>query len=152
MMAFLPKTHDGLAAFEQTLDADRLGRLLDKLRAAPRQTVRVTLPKFRLDGDYDLKATLKDLGMRRAFTGKAEFAEISRGAALMIDSIVHKSFLAVDEEGTEAAAATALEHFTAAHSGPRGIEFRADHPFLFLVRDERTGAILFMGRLERPGA
>jgi serpin B len=91
------------------------------------------------------------MGMRTAFSSAADFTGMAERGDLAIDRVIHKAFVDVQEEGTEAAAATAVTMKMTAVSEPeRPIIFRADHPFLFLIRDLRTGAVLFMGRLADP--
>ncbi|NWI72723.1 PAI2 inhibitor, partial [Dryoscopus gambensis] len=112
--------------------------------------VRVSLPRFKIEEDYDLKPVLSSMGMPDAFElGKADFSGISSGNELVLSEVVHKSFVEVNEEGTEAAAATALRK-----SGCSRVmsisEFTADHPFLFFIRHNKTSSILFCGRFCCP--
>lgn len=109
----------------------------------------VTLPKFKMTAEFNLCAALKKLGMKDDFTeGKADFSGMDGSRNLYIYAVVHKAFVDVNEEGTEAAAATAVVIHT--RSAPRYPRFRADHPFQFLIRDKATGSILFMGRYSAP--
>lgn len=154
MVLFLPKRVDGLGKFEQSLTAVKLEAWLDALSAQPPSDVALTLPRYRLEDQFTMKALLEPMGMRQAFTDTADFSGIDGLGALKIDDAIHKTFLAVDEDGTEAAATTAIIMVVSGerrYSSPP-IEFRADHPFFFLVRDDRSGAILFMGRLEKPSS
>ncbi|HYC94979.1 MAG TPA: serpin family protein [Sphingomicrobium sp.] len=150
MLIFLPDKANGLAAFERSFDDAVLERLEGKLN---RGTVKVTLPKFKIEKRFELVDTLKQLGMVTPFSSQADFSGIAdvsgasaERASLAIGDVVHQVFVEVEEKGTEAAAATAIGIIiTSARMGkPR--EFRADHPFLFLIRDRRTKAILFLGR------
>ncbi|NXI25827.1 SPB6 protein, partial [Sterrhoptilus dennistouni] len=111
--------------------------------------VRVSLPRFKLEENYDLKPLLMSMGMSDAFdSGKADFSGISSGKELVLSEVVHKSFVEVNEEGTEAAAATAaVMMMRCAMIVP---EFRADHPFVFFIRHNKTGSILFCGRFCSP--
>lgn len=149
MMLFLPKAAAGLPELEQKLSGATLGEWIAALRAARPSSVELTLPKIKLDARYALADQLKAMGMQRAFSQAAEFGGISDAAPLMLSDVLHQTFLLVDEQGTEAAATTAIGIVVT--SGPR-IEhrFRADHPFFFLVRDNRSGAVLFMGRITDP--
>jgi serpin B len=149
MVVLLPKKADGLPALEAKLTASSLHEWLGKLR---KQEVHVTLPRFKMTREFGLKPALKALGMRQAFVpGGADFTGMagSEGRKLFIQAVVHKAFVDVNEEGTEAAAATGVVFkTTAARITP---VFRADHPFVFLIRDNRTGTVLFLGRLTNPG-
>lgn len=115
-----------------------------------RQQVHVFLPRFKFTKKSFLKKTLSQMGMPKAFTGTADFSGMTGKTDLMIDDVIHQAFIQVDEEGTEAAAATAvIVRLTSA----RPVEvklFRADHPFIFLIRDNDSGQILFMGRVSNP--
>ncbi|NXK96229.1 SPB6 protein, partial [Formicarius rufipectus] len=111
--------------------------------------VMVSLPRFKLEEAYDLKPILSSMGMPDAFEeGKADFSGISSGNELVLSEVVHKSFVEVNEEGTEAAAATAaVMMMRCAMIVP---EFTADHPFLFFIRHNKTCSILFCGRFCSP--
>ncbi|CAN8184332.1 unnamed protein product [Coccothraustes coccothraustes] len=111
--------------------------------------VKVSLPRFKLEENYDLKPILSSMGMPDAFElGKADFSGISTGNELVLSEVVHKSFVEVNEEGTEAAAATAaVMMMRCAMIVP---EFTADHPFLFFIRHNKTSSILFCGRFCCP--
>jgi serpin B len=98
-----------------------------------------------------MKKILSTMGMPTAFGRKADFSGMTGTPELYIDEVYHKAFVKVDEKGTEAAAATAVVMMgRSAIRRPRPIIFRADHPFLFLIRHEKTGAILFLGRVVNP--
>ncbi|XP_039242480.1 serpin B6-like [Pipra filicauda] len=111
--------------------------------------VRVSLPRFKLEEDYDLKPILSRMGMPDAFDlGKADFSGMSSGSELVLSEVVHKSFVEVNEEGTEAAAATA---YRIVGGSPMIIpDFTADHPFLFFIRHNKSSSILFCGRFCSP--
>jgi serpin B len=146
MVVFLPEKVDGLPEFEQTLAADKLGEWLSKLH---QQEVDVILPKFQVTAEFQLKDTLSALGMPSAFTAdRADFSGMDGRKDLYLTAVVHKAFVDVNEEGTEAAAATGVA--VGARSAPRTEIFRADHPFMFLIRDQRSGSVLFMGRVVDP--
>ena len=150
MVVLLPKKADGLTALETSLTADKLDGWLAKLG---HQRVAISLPRFKLACKFELSETLKALGMKDAFDEKADFSGISGGRRFSISAVIHQAFVDVNEEGTEAAAATAvvgLRAMAIVKEEPP-IEFRADHPFLFLIRDVRSGSILFSGGHEPEG-
>ena len=114
------------------------------------QLVRLFVPKFSFESEFNLSETLIQMGMPAAF-GNADFSGMTGNRELFIDKVVHKAFVAVDEEGTEAAAATAvIMKLGASPESP--ILMRLDHPFLFLIRDNSSGTILFIGRVLNPEA
>jgi serpin B len=150
MVVLLPKRVDGLADLEKALTANRLAALLGRMRA---QKVDVSLPKFKLTDAFVLNDALSALGMKRAFLpGGADFGGMNGGhEPLYVSAFLHKALIDVKEEGTEAAAASGGVVGTLTASAPKGVAvFRADHPFVFAIRDVRTGVILFLGRVARP--
>lgn len=147
MLFALPKNKGGLADLEAKLTADNVRTWIAAVRPAE---ITVALPKFELTKKFDLIPTLRDMGMKAAFTGGADFSGISESGKLFISDVVHKAFVLVNEEGAEAAASTGIGFkLTAA---PVRKEFRADHPFLFFIRDNKSGSILFIGRLANPSS
>lgn len=150
MLVVLPREKDGLAALEARLAPERLAEWRAGL--AERE-VRIFLPKFKLTwGAVKLNGALKALGMADAFSDtQADFSGMDGQLHwLYIGAVLHKAFVEVNEEGTEAAAATAVVMRMKAMRPATPPEFRADHPFLFLIQEEETGAILFMGRVADP--
>jgi serpin B len=150
MIVVLPKKAEGLPAVEKTADAATLGKWVASLRSKP---VEVYLPRFTMTSQLELSKELGALGMTDAFTEKADFSGISGSATgkLLISAVFHKAFIDVNEEGTEAAGATGVVmRPTAARVTEPPVEFRADHPFMFLIRENSTGQILFMGRVCDP--
>jgi serpin B len=147
MLVLLPKAADGLAALEKKLSVAWLDKVRSRLQV---QQVMLYLPKFKMTQEYMLADTLAGLGMPSAFEpGKADFSGMNGSTEkLFISAVIHKAFVDVNEKGTEAAAATAVVIEPRAYI-PRPL-FRADHPFVFLIRDNRSGSILFMGRLVNP--
>ncbi|MEZ4442782.1 MAG: serpin family protein [Polyangiaceae bacterium] len=149
MTLLVPNEVDGLADLQKKLDADALESWLG---AAVKQKVRVALPRFEIDPPQAMKLqpALSALGMADAFTGDADFSGITQEDRLYIDEVFHKAFVKVNEEGTEAAAATAvvMTKESAVIEDTKSVV--ADRPFIFLIRDEKSGMILFMGRVERP--
>jgi serpin B len=119
------------------------------------QKVEIFLPRFKVESSFKLNDMLARMGMPDAFGPKANFSGMDAGAgSLFISGVFHKAWGEVKEEGTEAAAATAVAVEAAGipmHPPPPPPVFRADHPFIFLIRDTRSGTLLFLGRLADPG-
>ena len=149
MTVFLPRKVDGLAEFEKSLTAAKLDQWLVDLNW---REVKVYLPRFRLEATFTLNPALSALGMKQAFDATAaDFTNMTGGKDIFISLVIHKAFVDVDEQGTEAAAATAIGMPLAAPPAKEEpAVFRADHPFLFLIRDQRSGSILFLGRVTNP--
>lgn len=150
MVVLLPRTMDGLAVMEKQLTARNLAGWLAKLDAQPEQKIELFLPRFKLETKYDLVSSFTRMGMKEAFNlSTADFRGMGwPKGRLYISQIKHKAFVEVTEEGTEAAAATAVEMAT--KSFRQYPVFRADHPFFCLIRDNKSGSILFMGRIVNP--
>ncbi|HPR83723.1 MAG TPA: serpin family protein [Pontiellaceae bacterium] len=147
MLIILPKEKDGLARIEDGLSSDALADWTGTFR---KEEIEIHLPRFKIESQFDSMAkTLAALGLTDAFNpALADFSGIS-ARPLFISDVVHKAFVQVDEEGTEAAAATGVAMCaTALPMSPK--VFRADHPFLFLIRHNASGTILFMGRVFCP--
>ncbi|NLC70135.1 MAG: serpin family protein, partial [Desulfuromonadaceae bacterium] len=151
MVVLLPHAVDGLAALESRLTGENLAQWLDELDARSPEKVELGLPKFRLETSYDLVPPLKNLGMKAPFSKEiADFSGMGwPQGKLWIGQVRHKAFVEVNEEGTEAAAATAVGMVTTVMVEQPAV-FRADHPFLFLIRDRKSGALLFLGRVANP--
>jgi serpin B len=148
MLVVLPQRRDGLAAVEKKLTAEGLAGWLGGLKST---RVDVQLPRFHARHGFDAVRALSALGLSRAFSDtQADFSGMLREEPLCIGAVLHEAFVAVDEEGTEAAAATVTGTRAASARPQRPVRFVADHPFLFLIRHEATGAVLFMGRLSDP--
>lgn len=149
MIVILPATNTPLAQVEKQLDAGRLAAWL--AAPAPAQVV-VTLPRLHLETSFDLGGALAKLGMATAFSRDADFTGMTTDATpLFISSVVHKAYLDVDEEGTEAAAATAVVMERASEMMADELKtFRADRPFILAIRHKASGAILFLGRVADP--
>jgi serpin B len=144
----LPKIPTGLPDLEKSLTLESLTGWLGNVAI---RNVQVSLPKFRAESEFSLRKGLSTMGMPTAFTNTADFSGIAP-APLKISEVVHKAFVDVSEQGTEAAAATAIKMrpATGYHRPEPLVVFRADHPFLFLIRGTRTGEVLFIGRLMNP--
>jgi len=155
MVIILPKKAETLAEIERSLAPAQLDSWAANASRQP-QSVRVFIPKFTARMQADLTPLLKKLGMTDAFSGStANFSKISSLALkdqLHISFVIHKTFINVDEDGTEAAAATAAGLAGGGRPPENPTVFRADHPFIYLIRHNPSGAILFMGRLSNPGA
>ena len=149
MVILLPRNVDGLAGLEQRLSAANLTEWLTALDAAPELNTDLFLPKFKLNSRLLLAGTLSALGMPTAFSARADFSGLSARPALQISDVVHQAYVEVNEEGTEAAAATGVIMRMLAVQ-QRIPVFRVDHPFLFLIRDNPTGTLLFVGRVVDP--
>lgn len=146
MLIILPESFDGLPELERGLTWEKLKGWIGTLGGGE---VRVAIPKFKMTSSFELTGVLAALGMPSAFgIGSADFSGMTGARDLYINTVVHKAFVEVNEEGTEAAAATGVGMILT--SMTRETEFIADHPFLFLIRDDVTGSILFMGRVADP--
>jgi serpin B len=147
MVIILPKKQDGIADAAKWLKPGELDRLLAGAHGVEAE---ITMPKFRMTQGFKLASTLKDMGMAAAFGPGADFSGMS-SRGLFISEVVHKAFVEVDEEGTEAAAATAviMKRAAAAVNG-EVVKFTADHPFVFVIRDNEVGSMLFIGRVVNP--
>ncbi|MCB1955067.1 MAG: serpin family protein [Rhodocyclaceae bacterium] len=154
MLVVVPDAVDGLAALEASLDADSFDALIGALQP---QQVWAAIPRFEIAPAESLSLAdpLVALGMRDAFDReKADFTAMADPPGpddrLSIDKVFHKAFVKVDEQGTEAAAATAVVMQRAGAAMVKRIEFKADRPFLFVIRDRKSGLVLFMGRVADP--
>jgi serpin B len=156
LLILLPRAND---AFTQTAELEKklsARQISDWTAAMAFRSVSLRLPKFRSEGRYLLEKILGELGMKRAFTRDADFSKMVAEPAnddgvLHIDSVIHQAFIELDEKGTEAAAATAVTMTrTTAFRTETPVEFDADRPFVYCLTDDRTGAILFMGRAAGP--
>ena len=148
MLIFLPESASDYSRFEKKLDLAMFSGIIGKMR---KEAVNVSMPKFRFEAELGLGGTLQRMGMTDAFSEYlADFSGIS-DTFLYITAVIHKAFIEVNEEGSEAAAATAVVMGTKS-IGPQPIQFIADRPFFFAIRDLRTGSILFMGRIQDPRA
>jgi serine protease inhibitor len=155
MLVLLPDRRDGLKELETTLSAAMIKECLQAIRACE---VDLFLPRFKVTwGTVELKESLAALGMRLPFTRAADFSGINGltppdQESLFVSSVLHKAFVDVNEEGTEAAAATAVTVFCTGPPSPPPPTpvFRADHPFLFAICDRKSGSIVFLGRVVDP--
>ena len=139
-----PAKKKTLADLEKMLSPAKLSEWIGKVR---RTKINTWFPKFKMTSEFSLSQQLQALGIKKAF-GDADFSGMDGTKKLYISAVLHKAFVEVNEEGTEAAAATAV--VISLKSARRYPSFRADHPFLFLIRDKATGSILFLGRYAKP--
>ena len=158
MIVLVPNEADRLSDLEKNLNPKKLAKWVSQLKLRPTS---VYLPKFKLEteyklGDSDSPATLQKMGMVRAFqrpggeSDGAQFSGLSASDDLYIKYVFHKAFVEVNEKGTEAAGATAVVIATLSSAVPFNPEFKADRPFIFLIREKSTGLILFIGRMMEP--
>ncbi len=148
MVVILPKDRAGLPAIEDSIAHKGFAPFVSAMNRTDKSEV--WLPKMKMTVSFALADTLKTMGMPTAFSDSADFSGMTAGGGLKISHVIHKAFVEVDEKGTEAAAATAVLMTTeSVHVPP---SFRADHPFLFLIKDDKTGAIVFVGRCSDPSA
>ncbi len=143
----LPNEGESLDSVESKLTIDQLERKLDGL--AEREVV-VEMPKFKLTSMTELSDTLAGMGMSTAFTRDADFSGIDGTRELFLSKVVHQVVVNLDEEGTEAAAGTAVVVTRAMARVSVPLVFRVDRPFLYLIRDVKTGTIVFLGRIADP--
>jgi len=147
MVILLPEAGN-FDSFEEGLQAQQVDDIISGLQDT---RVTLTMPQFEFDSEFSLKDTLPEMGMPIAFSDEADFSGMTGNRELFISDVIHKAFVAVDEAGTEAAAATAvIMKLTAVPEPP--VEVTIDRPFIFLIRDIETGAILFVGRVLNPSA
>ena len=134
------------SSFEESLNAEKLDQIVSNLAYQP---MYLKFPKFEFETEISLANILAEMGMPSAFSDAADFSGMTGTRDLFISDVFHKAFVSVDEEGTEAAAATAVVmSLTSAPENPLRLE--VDRPFLFLIRDIQTNSILFMGRVVEP--
>jgi serpin B len=158
MLVILPRVNGDFTQTEKIEAILSPEKLSEWTSGMTSRRVALSMPKFRVEGRYELNRVLMSLGMKLAFTGKADFSNMvsdtnNEDGALQVDKVIHQTFIDVDEKGTEAAAATAIGmvRATAFTREEEPIEFRADHPFIYCIMEGETGAVLFMGRCSSPG-
>lgn len=145
MFIFLPKEINGLAGLEKNFTAENVEKWLNALSSTEEREVLIGLPKFKTACEFELRETLSAMGVPSAFSPRAaDFSGMTGKKDLYISEVIHKAFIDLNEEGTEAAAATAVILRCS------GVMFRANHPFIFFIREKQTGSILFIGRIVNP--
>ncbi len=129
-----------------------LRNLTSKIKHTEETFVSVTIPKFKIRHQSEAKALLQDLGMHSAFSPKADFSSLCENKRLYFDKVIHETYFSIDEQGIEAAAATAITMLThcAARALPKPVSFIADKPFIFGILDLNSDLVLFLGKLTRP--
>ena len=147
MLVLLPDSVKGVKELEEKLSAELIDSVNNSLKWV---SVNVSIPRFILDNRYKLNRYLKAMGMKTAFATAADFSGITGKRDLFISLVIHRAYINVYEEGTEAAAATGVAMDLTAVRPEKIYQFRADHPFLFFIIHKNTGAILFAGKLQRP--
>ncbi|CAH1784047.1 unnamed protein product, partial [Owenia fusiformis] len=149
MVILLPDERNGISELESKLTVDILQSVCNPVRRR-KMKVNVALPRFKLEQSFDLGNSLKTLGMKQLFKeGSADLSGIDGTKELYVSKVLHKAFVEVNEEGSEAAAATAVVMRMRCMPAPTP-DFRCDHPFMFIIKDNRSNAILFMGKLASP--
>jgi len=148
MLILLPRK-DGIEPLEDKLTVENLNEWKGRMTE---QRVDVYIPKYKLETEYSLPKELMNLGMKEAFTRDADFSGMDGTKYLYIKDVIHKAYVDVNEEGTEAAAATAVIIALKSAMPERIPEFKADHPFMFVIEDTATGNILFIGKVADPGS
>jgi serpin B len=144
MVFILPKTIDGLNALEANISSELLQHINSRFKMS---TVQISIPKFVIESELDLKKVLPKLGITDIFNeAKSDFSHLIKEhtGKIYVSKAVHKVIVEVNEEGTEASAATVI--VVLLRGGPRTLSFTADHPFLFYIRNKESGTILFLGR------
>ena len=146
MIVVIPAKRWGLRVLEEKLNVRTIGNAIDKLRSNCLHEV--ALPRFLAYSQFYLRDTLQSMGMHLAFSESADLNGILPSGRLQIGNVIHKAVVAVDEEGTVAVGATAVQVVTVSPSSIQ--EFRADQPFFFSVIEKKTGNIVFIGRYVKP--
>jgi len=147
MVVLLPKEPAGLDALEKALTPENLPKWLTGIH---RQEVIVAIPRFKMTHKFSMGDVLQSMGMTNAFSAQADFSGMTGRRDLFISAVVHQAYVDVNEEGTEAAAATGVTMKLTSMAPGKVPVFRADHPFLFLIRDVHSGSLLFLGRTMDP--
>ncbi len=147
MLIFVPRQKDGLKDIEEILNYKFYKQWL---AGTEYKSVFIVLPKFKISQSYSLKTILEEMGMTDAFSKDADFSKMTGRKDLKIDQVIHKGFIEVDENGTEAAAATAVAMVEKASIPVKPVSFIADRPFLFLLKDNHSEVILFAGKVVNP--
>lgn len=152
MVIFLPDNPNGLLEFEERFTSENVKNWVDYIENLETIKVDLKMPKFKMTRSIGLSKTLQNMGVKRIFEN-ADLTGISKNANLQVTDVIHKAFVEVNEEGTEAAAATVVfvgKTCCAPKREAEPVKFYADHPFVFMIRENSTGSILFMGKIANP--
>lgn len=149
MLVVLPKSKDKLAMQQLVTDLSTT-KIKQWDAALVKQQVNLHLPKFKLEERYQMKKLLSDMGMPKAFERDAQFNVFDDNSTINVDDVYHQAVVEVDETGTEAAAATGIVAVVTSMPANPPVEFKADHPFMFVIKDNKTDAILFLGQVNQP--
>lgn len=147
MFIMLPTKNEGLPNLEKFLNWKEFDAINSTMIY---QKINLSLPKFNMTSEFELKDVLSKMGMPLAFNKNADFSGITGKTDLMIDKVIHKTFININETGTEAAASTAVVLIEKSAPPDKPIEFNANHPFVFVIKDNITNCILFIGRVNNP--
>lgn len=147
MVVILPKSGINIRSLSTIFGVDQYNEVMGKLK---KQHVDVLLPMFAVSDESSLKKVFQDLGMVNAFSGKANFKLITGHTDLLIDDILHKTYIKIDESGTEAAGSTAVIIREKSAPSDKPVFFNANRPFFYLIKDNNSGAILFIGSINKP--
>ena len=149
MIIILPNKVDGLAKLESQYSTLDLEFSNEKISDWEEVKIEIAIPKFKIESEHDLNPALKELGMKHMFSGQeADFSGITEEKDLYVSNVLQKAFIEVNEEGAEAAAATAAILKTRTIAVPK--KFISDRPFLFIIKDKLTGVVLFSGKITNP--
>lgn len=146
MLILLPK-EDDISSLEASLNEDNLAAWENAMNE---EQVNVFLPRFKFETKYFMADTLMEMGMPTAFSLDADFSGMTGNKDLLISDVIHQAYVEVNEEGTEAAAATGVVMKLTSVGPSQTKTFYADHPFIFIIQDKTTGTILFMGKVNDP--
>ncbi len=146
MMIILPKKRYGIMDVEKAINEKKLNEYTEKFEY---KKIQLSLPKFKFTSEFELSEQLSKMGMPNAFGSGADFSGMTGNKDLFIDKVIHKAFIEVNEKGTEAAAATAVT-MRKTSATFETVKVKIDHPFIFIIKDNKTGSILFSGRVLNP--
>ncbi len=147
MIIFLPKENDGFNDLQEKFTYENYKTWSSSFT---KKDIVLTIPKFKIENNFELDKTLKKMGIKTAFSKKADFSKMTGDKDLFISKVLHKSYIEINEDGSEAAAASAvvMDRKTASTELPKA--FRADHPFIFMIKENTTNSILFIGHFTNP--